>query len=262
MDILDFNEKVTIKFKNTKPVEVIDFLNSIHAFQKQYKKIIEEEGLKYNDEEIKLYIQVREGSLEWVFTTLKIKAVQDAFAFVITEPTKKFLKKTYDFFTAKINQVQNEEDLKSVEVSALENTKNTLQPTKNDLASKFTWEYEDSEKKEKLTFEITGATGRGIYDKLEEIILQKKLKNDNEFENKILQLAVSNRQNSTAIRGIIGDFDEANDYQIGLSDAIKDIIKQQAKPFEGYYLVNGNVKLSTEGKIVLYYITKMEKIEV
>ena len=80
-----------------------------------------------------------------------------------------------------------------------------------------------------------------------------------QMKNKILQLIISSRQNSAAIRGVIEDFDE-KDYQIAFSKMMIYKLLQTTKPFKGYYLVNGSVK-TVKNKIVLYYITKMEKIE-
>jgi hypothetical protein len=63
----DFLEKLTIKFDNKEPVEVMGFLKSIHAFQKEYKSVCKINNVNYNDDEVKLYIQVREGCIEWDF---------------------------------------------------------------------------------------------------------------------------------------------------------------------------------------------------
>jgi len=253
----NFIEKVTVKFDNTKPVEVTDFLTSIHSFRKEYESIVKQEGFKIDDDDMKLYIHVKEGCIQWEFIRVlwDSKPVQATLGFV----GEKVLHKTWEKVTTIFSKVQKEESVNEKEVQELENAKGVLQPAKSDLGSKISYKYENKEEKVELNFEIQGASGRGIYDKIGEIISKKKLPSNDDFEDKILQLTISSRQNSTAIRGVIEDFDE-KDYQIAFSKDIQDTIANEIKPFEGCYLVNGSVK-TAKNKIVLYYITKIEKIE-
>ncbi len=255
----DFIEKVTVKFDNTKPVEVNDFLISILSFKKEYESIVKNEGYKLDDNDMKLYIHVKEGCIQWefirqVYNSTPVQATLGFFG-------GKILEKTWRKFNTILQKVQNEESVSENNHQELENAKGVVQPAKNDLASKLSFTYENKEEKMELKFEIHGASGRGVYDKLSEIISTKKIPFNNDFTDKVLQLSISSRQNSTSIRGIIGDFDSEKDYQLGFPEEIKTTIQNQDKPFEGYYLVNGTIKKATDGKIVLYYITKIEKIE-
>jgi hypothetical protein len=249
-------EKLTIEFYNTKPVEVIDFLTSINAFRKEYETTVKAEGLKLGDDDMKLYIKVKEGSLIWEL--LILKPLQTTLDFV----GNKILYKTWDSFNQIFSKVKKEESTSHIPAETLNNAKEFLQPISNDLASKVKVLYEDNSKKLNIEGEFYGTDGRAVFSKLEELISHKKLPLADEFEDKVLQLSISNRQNATAIRGVIGDFGQ-EDYQIIFSNNIKDEITRQEKPFEVYYLVNGSVKRSpSNNKIVAYHITKIEKIEV
>ncbi len=251
-------EKLTIQFINTKPVEVMDFLTSIHGFRKEYEATVKTEGFKFNDNDMKLYIKVKEGSMIWEFIRQATeKPLQASLAFV----GNKILNKTWAKLSEVFEKIKKEESVSDVPIETLNNAKEFLQPASNDLASRVKVLYEDKDRKLEYEKTFNGTDGKAIYSKIEEIITYKKVPLKDEFEDKILQLSISNRQNSTAIRGVIADFDEDNYYQIALSDNIKDEIKKQAKPFEGYYLVSGSIKRSQNKKIVLYYITKIEKIE-
>jgi hypothetical protein len=261
--MVDISEKVVIKFDNSKPVEVIDFLASIHAFQKQYKKFVESEVRKYADEDIKLYIHVREGCIEWIFTTLKVKAVQDAFAFAITEPSKKLLKKTYEYFTTIIKKVESEESVENEDISSLENTQKIIQPTKNDLASKFVIKYENGT--EKMEVELQGAVGRGVYDKIGEIIDKVKTNKNTicEIDKGLLQLKVHESQAGTmSIKGIIDEIDKDEKTIIFNDNSTKQQILEEDKrnPFKNvYYIVNGSIK-KIDQKIIAYIITEIVEI--
>ena len=250
-------EKLTIEFHNTKPVEVIDFLTSINAFRKEYEATVKAEGFKLGNDDMKLYIKVKEGSVIWEY--LILRPAQATLDFI----GNKILHKTWDKFNQIFSKVKREESISDTPAETLNNAKEFLQPTSNDLASKVkVLYYEDSDKKLNLEGEFYGTEGRAIFSKIGELISHKKLPLTDEFEDKVLQLSISNRQNSTAIRGVIGDFGQ-EDYQIIFSNNIKDEIKRQEKPFEVYYFVNGSVKRSpSNNKIVAYHITKIEKIEV
>ena len=249
-------EKLTIEFYNTKPVEVIDFLTSINAFRKEYEATLKAEGFKLGNDDMKLYIRVKEGSLIWEL--LILKPLQTTLDFVVN----KILHKTWNKFNQIFSKVKKEESTSDLPTETLNNAKEFLQPISNDLASKVKVLYEDNSKKLNIEGEFYGTDGRAVFSKLEELISHKKLPLTDEFEDKVLQLSISNRQNATAIRGVIGDFGQ-EDYQIIFSNNIKDEITRQEKPFEVYYLVNGSVKRSpSNNKIVAYHITKIEKIEV
>ena len=117
IDLDDF-EKVTVKFENKKPVEVIDFLISIEAFQKEYKKILEENSLNYKDEHFKLYITVKEGSLVWDFF---VKIIPDLFTSLSTDTAKYVLKKTYQSIVLKWQNTQVN-SLESNDIISLDNS--------------------------------------------------------------------------------------------------------------------------------------------
>lgn len=248
-------EKLTIEFHNTKPVEVMDFLTSINAFRKEYEATVKAEGFKLGDDDMKLYIRVKEGSVIWDYFI--IKPLQATLGFV----GNKILHKTWNKFNQIFSKVKKEESTSDLPAETLNNAKEFLQPISNDLASKVKVFYEDDSKKLNIEAEFHGTDGRAVFSKLEELISHKKLPLTDEFEDKVLQLSISNRQNAAAIRGVIGDFGK-EDHQILCSNNIKDEIKRQEKPFEVYYLVNGSVKRSpSNNKIVAYHITKIEKIE-
>src|SRR5574343_180923 len=161
---LDYIERVTVKLDNVKTVEVIDFLTSIQGFHNQYKQILKQEKIKYNDEDVKLYINIREGCIEWEFTRL---AVQKTFEFVYN----KLLFKAWDKLKTIYEKISKEQDLEESNEDLI-NTQKILQTAKSDLASKMTLKYQNNETK--LELEITGTSGRAVYDKIGDIIDKSK----------------------------------------------------------------------------------------
>ena len=250
-----FHEKITIKFDNNKPVEVIDFLTSISAFQKEYEDTIKQLKFKVNNDDLKLYINVREGSIVWEFARIIAEKSVD----IVQE---RILNKVYDTITGIFKKVENEDSITEDTITSLKNTKNVFQPATKDLPSKFSIEYENQTEKLNFNFQTTGSISRGVCEELKDIIKTLQKPQNDEFMDEVLQLVISSKPNTTSIRGIIDLFDN-KDYQIAFADdTIKDIILNSKKtPFLQYYLVSGTVKRAQD-KIVLYYITKMEEIEV
>lgn len=59
----NFIEKVTVTLDNTKPVEVLDFLTSVQGFYSQYRKVVKDSGIDYNNQSVKLYINTVKGGV-------------------------------------------------------------------------------------------------------------------------------------------------------------------------------------------------------
>ena len=134
-------EKLTIEFYNTKPVEVIDFLTSINAFRKEYETTLKAEGFKLGNDDMKLYIKVKEGSSIWEL--LILLPAQATLDFV----SNKILHKTWNKFNQIFSKVKKEESTSHIPTETLNNAKEFLQPISNDLASKVKVLYEDNSKK-------------------------------------------------------------------------------------------------------------------
>jgi hypothetical protein len=188
----NFLEKVTVKFDNTKPVEVMDFLTSIDAFRKEYESVVKAEGFKIDDNDMKLYIHVKEGCIQWEFIRQiwNSEPVQATLAFV----GSKVLEKTWGKIESIFSRVQKEQDISNNSIAELDNARGVLQPAKNDLASRLSVKYENPHEKIEITFETHGAVSRGVYDKITEVINAKRLPVNDEFQDKILQLSVSNKK--------------------------------------------------------------------
>lgn len=245
----NFIEKVTIKFTNTKSIEVIDFLTSIQGFHNQYKKIVKQEKRKYNDDDVKLYIHVREGSIEWEFVRLAIvKFTSQTFEFV----NDKLLQKTWSIITSTIDKVQKEEQVEE-NIEDFSNIQKCLQPTKNDLGSRLNFKYKNKTEELDVSFEITGASGRGVYDKIGEMIEKVRLPIKEDFENEIAKLTLNENH---VIKCKIENISE-KEVAIICADELKQelITNNEKNPFSTYYVVNGKVKI-VDGKIIAYELTK------
>lgn len=260
---LDNFEKVTVRFENKKPVEVIDFLISIEAFQKEYKKILEENNLNYKDENFKLYITVKEGSLVWDFF---VKIIPDLFTSLSIDTGKHVLKKTYQSIVSKWQDTKAN-SLESKDIISLDNSQKILQPSVKDLSAKLSFKYSNKNgyKEEKLEFEIMGDAGKGVYDSIGEHI--KRLKNESsehlEINNEILELVVSQSQSkgNLSIRGVIETIDTKPKILTFQDRHLRDQFLENNKnnPFLKYYVVNGNIK-KRDNKILTYDITELVEV--
>lgn len=252
MNNLDYIEKVTIKFDNTNPVEVIDFLTSVQGFHNQYKKIIKEEQLKYNEDDIKLYIHIRNGSLEWEFVRTSIgKLGQTAFDFC----SKKLLHKTWNSIVSLIEKVQKGKENIIEPIDNYTNAQKCLQLTKNDLGSQLKFSYKNRD--EELSFEVNGASGRGIYDKIGDIIDKIRLPINGDFFNEVAKLTLTD---NNVIKCKIENISEKDINIICRSDIRQRLITENEKnPFSTYYIINGKTR-TVEGKIIAYELTEIVEI--
>ena len=252
-----FIEKVVIHFDNKKDVEVIDFITSIAGFQQEYKKIVEESGFKYNDNDIKLYIKVKEGSLQWEFIRVAIENyTQTTMEFATNLIKGQLLKKTCEKISKLFKDVESESLItEESDKKSLENAKNILSPSKKDLSSKTKLSYynknQNNETKLELEIEVSGTQGRAIHDKLAEIIEQIKPHQITDFTDQVLELKISS---NNSIKGVISEISD-KEMKIICSEELKNsmITDNQQNPFNMFYIVNGEIKKAGD-KIVAYHI--------
>ncbi len=247
MDEKEFKvvETLTVTFSNTKPVEVIDFLSAVQGFQSQYKNILKENNLKYSDD-LKLYIQVRDGSIEWIFSLLGAGAVN----FV----QDKILRKLYSKTTDTIEKIKKGKQA-DVDITTLENTQKILRPAKGDLPSNMRIVYKNQE--EELEFNIDGVSGRGVFSEIGDIIDRVRMPANKEFSQEVMSLSVSDKN---VIKAKIETINSKNLAIICDKDIKDKLIKASKKnPFHTYFVVSGNIK-STDGKIVAYQISSLDDI--
>jgi hypothetical protein len=245
----DVIEQITVKLDNVKPVEVMDFLTSIQGFQNEYKNIVKDQKLRYSDEDIKLYIHVREGCVEWIFSRLLVGFGQKARSFV----QDKILQKAYNSVINNINKVQQEKQVEQ-NVDSLSNAQKVLAVSRSDLGSTLSIKYKNKDEESELKFEITGSSGRGVYDKIGELVEKIKLPKQEDFKNEVIQLTL-NKNNTIKCK-----IESLCDREVTIicEDNLKRIFITENKdnPFSTYYVVNGKVK-TIDGRIIAYEITEI-----
>lgn len=246
-------ERVIVKLHNKKPVEVIDFLSAIQGFQNEYKRLAKKEGLNYNDDDVKLYITVKEGCLEWIFTRFLTPLGQKTMGFL----QDKVLKKTWESITGKIDKIQKGEDVGDADVESLQNTQKILAPTDNDLGSEIEYKYTYKNEEEEFEhhFKIIGASGKGVYEKIGEIVDKAKSPVIEDFEDEIMQLELNN--NNTVKCKIEHISDKAVNLIANTELKEKLITKTKENPFNTYYVVAGRTKIFN-GKIIAYQVTQLK----
>ena len=246
----DFIEKFTVKLNNKKPVEVTDFLKSINAFQKEYRNVCKKEGLKYDDDSVKLYIQVREGSVEWEF-------VRQAGQLILLDAHVYLLKKTADILIEKI--LKSVIDGKEPEVNdpnSLANARDFVTVQKNDKGSNISLTHQkhngDIYNYNNCTF--TGVNARGAIDFIDDSLKNNNAKTDNAFTNEVLELTVTEKNQ---IKGKISSISEDPKVIVFKDGLRSEIITDNSRnPLTICYIVNGNIKNAGD-KIVAYEITEL-----
>lgn len=255
-------EKVTFVLSNTKPVEVSDFLSSVEGFQKEFKKELLLHGIKYNDENYKLYISVKEGSLEWSFFISLAKDIGQKLLF--EEAPMFILKKLWLRFAQNFSKIRKGKDTKYNDLQLLENQKDVLKAPAQDTGASLSVKYksENNGKKEEYEFNATGleslAVSNIISDKIKEI---KKNENANEeFFGEVLELKLSsNDGGKVSLKGFIETYDPDNAFFVHFTDnEMKDrvLLENEDNPLTKNYYVDGIVKIR-RGKIMVYEITNI-----
>ncbi len=240
-------ESVIIKFDNSKPIEVIDFLTSIQGFQNQYKKTLKSENLKYTDE-LKLYLYVREGCIEFEFVRLIGESVSK---FV----TDKIVKKTYEAITTVISNISNNKNVVE-DVVLLENTNKVLSPAKVDGQSSMKFSYKNNQG-DHLKFETNGVEAKEVCESLVDMIEQIKMPKHEGFNRETMKLAVTSKN---IIKAKIETISEKEITIIGDDELKRKMLEENKEnPFATYFIVTGRVK-SAEGKIIAYDIHQIDEI--
>ena len=262
METREYIEKLTFKFDNKKPIELTSFLESISSFQKEYKHDIENAGLRYNDEDIKLYIQVREGCIEWEFVRKWIANT------LIPTSAYDLLKKTAVKVVSIFNKTKNDENLDDIPSNEIINARKIFSPASNDFSSKYNINYSNCEDIKVINiFATDGITTKAVCDKMEEILEIKKTPTDDTFKEEILywkHIANDDKNIKTIDKGIIETFSDKPVKLLCSTELKQKMIKETAQnPTNIYYIVNGSIK-KANNKIIAYQITEiigMEEIE-
>lgn len=261
----NFLEKVTIKLDNKKPIEVMDFLTSINAFQKQYRLVCKEEGYKYENEEVKPYIQLREGCVEWDF--IRRLVTKNPILLGTISPAVFLLRKTAEILIEKvIEKIIKGEGVETSETNTLSNARDLLAVQKNDSGSDLSVNYKDCNNNA-YNFNnciFHGTTSRGVTDFLEDQIRSSKQINVNCFSKVLLYLDTACKENGS--KGIIeaDGFDPKKSVRLSFADddLKREVIEDKKNPLNTCYLVDVEVK-KMQDKIVFCHILPIhEKTEV
>ena len=251
-----FDESLKIKLMSDKPIEVADFLATVNGVQAQYKKILKEHGLTYSGD-LKLYLQVKEGSVEWVFFILE--AAASAIAVEI-------LKYLYKRVTDILEKARSEKNIDS-DLAVLKDLLKILKSSVKSQGGQIIITYENKKTGESLTFDIKEGYAVEIYQIINEIIkfrkvpepkpdINRSITSEN-FEKEKMQLVLTG---DNTIKAKIDRF-SPEAMPIICDEVIRrSLIERSAQnPFFSDFLVTG-VVLIRGGKISAYRLLQLNGV--
>ncbi len=237
------NEILSVKIENTKPIELLEFTNTVLGINNIYKIWAKNNGLETCEHV--LYIEeLKEGS----------KIVD----FIRKGVTKIFKDTTFKFFVSFYKeQIDNllKEKFDAVEKKAISSIKQSLTYNKNDMNSKL----EITAKESNIihnTLNINGVEASVAYDLCNQILNRDEKKESIKGVILMLKQAENSSKTKKIDRGIIEEISTKTVSVIYKENIKQDIVMDKDNFFKMWFLVDVEVK-RVEDKVVAYVITRL-----